>query len=283
MDKINILYKYAQIHSNTENVLSDIVWCYCQHNSKIRDTFFHFMFPNKSKGVRVFNVYREVVCGDGRNDFHFVTSSGLFVVESKINDRNYEPLERYLKTNTPDRLAYIIGHENDDDIRILKRYGIKYKFWNKFAEVVEDNTLRNTINIMIRQYRSLVDSGTFEKLKDDELFEKVKNRFITVKENNDWHSLRTYGYFLLGDNESFWFGFRYSIMSDTAEYCFGVRKDKFETSEKSFKYLILNGYFDEYNYTYLVFDKEKIEDVIEEFIKIYNIREYSCFLDNNQI
>lgn len=268
-DNEQLLYRYALSHSYSENILSDIVWCYCQDDDKIRDLFFNFMFPH-AKDVVVNCVYREFIFNDVRHDFLFMTSNGLYGVESKIGDNNYDSALQYLNNvGSHEKLAYILKNNQSGD-GYLSKIGVSFKLWEEFANKIEDQKIKNIIFIMLRKYDAFSTDNKLEKFKKNEYFEQVKHILgVNWIENNDWHSLRTFGYYL-NTEQTLWFGFRFCFVADdNVQYCFGVRKDMFLNKiNGQFKKLEPIGYFDEYGFTYFTF-KCSIKEAAEEFKRIY--------------
>lgn len=145
------LYALGIIKRQKENFLSDVIRAKCLYDITFLRSFFTFCFPRKS-GVEVYAVDREIACfGDdkenskkykGRNDFQIYTSDGIYVVESKILDKDVSKYELYLSCLNieKDHIAYIISEKNPQFMVLKKKLEsdcINCLCWETFVDKIQ--------------------------------------------------------------------------------------------------------------------------------------------------
>ena len=151
MEILESLFKDIGTRLGSENNLSDLTWVFAKNSKEFLQSFIDFFgFPfNKEAPSEIF---REYSLPDGsRPDFAVENGNHLFVIESKIYDRNYH-IEQYRKaTETYEKkivaLGLIVNHKIEDVLREkVNQYHFKIETWENFIKLLETKLTEKTFD-----------------------------------------------------------------------------------------------------------------------------------------
>ena len=256
----SFLYSIGVIKKQKENFLSDVVRAICYYNECFLNEFFNFCFPKKEE-VKAYSIDRETTCfsenkktKNGRNDFKIYTTDGVYIVESKILDKNISKYTLYLENLniTKDKIVYIISNKNAEYHSIkreLKSDCIACECWEDFIEKIKSkykdfaliaSTILDSSIIEEKKKKPQIGNMTEEKnLCDDFFHNYLENEHYDKKggDENEWNCKGgyAYGYSIWA---SVWFGLIWEPLKGCFwSFAYGEGGNKDIKNKSSFKYI----------------------------------------------
>ena len=246
-----------------------------------------FLQNQQNHGIKLYQINREFSSEEGRNDFIFTTNNGIYILESKINDKNLDKARYYLSlvNNDPNRLKYIIPKSlNNVKDTLFKDLNVECIYWEDLINAMFDFSIENGIDInsqlvFISGILNFFNSGLGFKEKESledavkifepflDIFEDVGIRYERI---DDWES----GNYLSIKFDDIWFCLKYCPVKGSF-LCFCHKKN---FKSLSFDYSMfknircLGDYFHDTNLYYeMIFEYDtnlsEKKDIIVSFLK----------------
>ena len=140
---LEAIFKDLGSRLSKENHLSDVTWAIAKNSDEFLKAFMEF-FAFALIDEAPLEITREYPLGHGsRPDFVIENGDRVFVIESKIYDKDYH-IEHYGKTPAPERkkiggFGLIVNHKMDNSSRKqAEEYHFKINTWENFAKFLDD-------------------------------------------------------------------------------------------------------------------------------------------------
>lgn len=284
MEKNAVFYYHlGSLRRYKENLLSDIVLCLWQMDYSLGEYIFKYVFQ-QNQGIELYQINREFSSEEGRNDFIFTTNNGIYILESKINDKNLNNAKYYLSlvNNDPNRLKYIIPQSlNIVKEKLYKDLNVRCVYWEDLIKGMFDFSIENGIDIksqlvfisgILNFFNSSLGFKEKESLEDAvKIFEPLLRIFedvgIKSRRKDDWE----FGNYLSIEFKDVWFCLKYCPVKGSF-LCFCHKKNfrSLNFDYRMFKNIrCLGDYFHDTNLYYeLIYDNNsEIKDIIVNFLK----------------
>lgn len=292
MDSSNIFYYYLGLYKkHKENLLSDIIFCLWQTYPYIGQYIFDCIFFDgfNNKNIELYHIIREFSSEEGRNDFVFYTSNGIYILESKIENENIIKAKKYLSIvgNDHSHIRYITPkYQSGLEDRLLHSHNIICIYWDDLIDRLYQLSLNKNIGIESQLFfisgilnSSSLDLGFKKKESEVDAINKF-NPFIEIfssivsskefKKKNDWE----YGNYLSLIYNNIWFCLKFCPIKGSFLCFCHDKKQKIQYQKlsniRNIRYL--GDYFHDTNLYYeLIYDDISNISEIEEIMRIFLI------------